>query len=86
MARNEDYRPPGRTPEGKPEAAATPRDVVHVRVGSFVLIFAVVIGVIGLFVGAPVLTIAAGVVIVVTVVDMVLAVRGQRERGSGEAG
>ncbi|MFI6907891.1 hypothetical protein ACIBKY_41965 [Nonomuraea sp. NPDC050394] len=86
MTHNEDYRPPERSPEGKPMASATPRDVVHIRVGSFILIFAVVLGVAGLLLGIPLLAVGAGVVIVATVVDMVLAVRGQRARGTGEAG
>lgn len=86
MTKNEDYRPPERSPEGKPMASATPRVVVHVRIGSFILIFAVALGVLGLLMDIPLLAIGAGVVIVVTVVDIVLAVRGQRARGSGEAG
>ncbi|MFI6297973.1 hypothetical protein ACIBEJ_40725 [Nonomuraea sp. NPDC050790] len=86
MTHNEDYRPPERSPEGKPMASATPRDVVHVRVGSFILFFAIAVGVVGLLADIPLLAVVAGVVAVATIVDIILAVRGQRARGSGEAG
>ncbi|MEV0586147.1 hypothetical protein [Nonomuraea sp. NPDC050310] len=89
MAQNErpeDVRPEEYSESGKPMVPATPRDVVHIRVGSFILVFALAIGVLGLIAHAPGLTWAAGIVAVITIVDIVLALRRQRSRGAGEAG
>ncbi|MBF8193151.1 hypothetical protein ITP53_47285 [Nonomuraea sp. K274] len=65
---------------------ATPRDVVHIRVGSFLLVFLFAFAVLGVIAGAPVMTGIAIVVAVATVVDIVLAVRRQQRRHHGEAG
>ncbi|WP_084960178.1 hypothetical protein [Thermoactinospora rubra] len=84
--RPEDIRREEFSKTGKPMVPATPRDVVHIRVGSFVLIFAFAIGVLGLIAHAPVITWVAGAVAVITIIDMVLAARRQKARGAGEAG
>lgn len=76
----------GRSESGKPMVPATPRDVAHIRVGSFILVFAFALAVLGLIASAPVLTGIAIVVAVITVVDIVLAVRRQKNRNVGEAG
>jgi hypothetical protein len=65
---------------------ATPRDVVHIRVGSFMLVFLFAFTVLGIITGAPVMTGVALALAVATVVDIVLAVRRQRRRRDGEAG
>ncbi|AQZ69267.1 unnamed protein product [[Actinomadura] parvosata subsp. kistnae] len=67
---------------------ATPRDVMHVRVGSFILVFLFAFAVLGLLTGAPVLTGIAVVLAIGTAIDMTLAVRRQkRQQGpDGEAG
>ncbi|MEO3870630.1 hypothetical protein ABGB18_17605 [Nonomuraea sp. B12E4] len=65
---------------------ATPRDVVHVRVGSFLLMFLFAFAVLGLIARAPVMTAVAILLGIATVVDMVLAVRRQKQRRDGEAG
>ncbi|MED7930182.1 hypothetical protein SMD20_38540 [Nonomuraea sp. LP-02] len=65
---------------------ATPRDVVHIRVGSFILVFLFAFTVLGLIAQAPVITGIAIALAVVTVVDMVLAVRRQKQGRDGEAG
>ncbi|GAA2214554.1 hypothetical protein GCM10009850_100190 [Nonomuraea monospora] len=66
---------------------ATPRDYMHVRVGSFILVFLFAFAVLGLLTGALVLTGIAVVLAIATAVDMVLAVRRQKHRGTdGEAG
>lgn len=65
---------------------ATPRDVVHIRVGSFVLVFMFAFAVLGLLTGAYVITAIAVVLAVVTVVDMVMAIRRQKRGHDGEAG
>ncbi|MEV0597150.1 hypothetical protein [Nonomuraea cavernae] len=76
----------GRSESGKPMVPATPRDVVHIRVGSFVLVFAFAFGVLGIIAQAYVVTVIAVVAAVVTIVDIVLAVRRQKDRNVGEAG
>ncbi|MEO3794334.1 hypothetical protein ABGB14_29315 [Nonomuraea sp. B10E15] len=65
---------------------ATPRDVVHIRVGSFLLVFLFAVAVLGLIAGAPVMTGIAAVLAVLTVIDITLAVRRQKQRSDGEAG
>ncbi|MGW0805783.1 hypothetical protein [Nonomuraea sp. NPDC002799] len=65
---------------------ATPRDVVHIRVGSFILVFLFAFAVLGVIARAPVITGIALVLAVVTVIDIVLAVRRQKSRRDGEAG
>ncbi|MEU8248106.1 hypothetical protein [Nonomuraea sp. NPDC048916] len=75
-----------RSNSGRPMVPATPRDVVHIRVGSFVLIFSFAFGVLGLIAKAPLLTVIAIVAAVVTIVDIVLAIRRQKDRNVGEAG
>ncbi|MCF6475519.1 hypothetical protein FAF44_45265 [Nonomuraea sp. MG754425] len=75
-----------RDQRGHAMVPATPRDVVHVRVGSFILMFLFAFAVLGLLTGAPVLTGIAIVLAIVTAIDMALAVRRQRRRGDGEAG
>ncbi|MFD1935835.1 hypothetical protein ACFSKW_30625 [Nonomuraea mangrovi] len=82
----DDYRPEQRSASGKPMVPSTPRDVVHIRIGSFVLVFLVAIGAISIFAGVGWLAVVAGVAAVATIVDIVLAVRRQKQRGSGEAG
>ncbi|MFI6479396.1 hypothetical protein ACIBH1_15790 [Nonomuraea sp. NPDC050663] len=84
--RPEDIRHEEFDERGKPMVPATPRDVVHIRVGSFVLIFCFAIGVLGIIAHAPVITWIAGIAAVITVVDIVLAARRQKTRGAGEAG
>lgn len=65
---------------------ATPRDVVHIRVGSFILMFLFAFAVLGLIAGAPVMTGVAVALFVVTIIDMAMAIRRQKQRRSGEAG
>ncbi|GGO65393.1 hypothetical protein [Nonomuraea cavernae] len=76
----------GRSESGKPMVPATPRDVVHIRVGSFILVFAFAFGVLGIISQAYGLTVIAALAAVITIVDIVLAVRRQRDRNVGEAG
>ncbi|MGV9303441.1 MULTISPECIES: hypothetical protein [unclassified Nonomuraea] len=84
--REDDYRPEQRSASGKPMVPSTPRDVVHIRVGSFILIFLLAIGAISVIAGIGWLAVVAGVLALATIADIVLAVRRQRERGAGEAG
>jgi hypothetical protein len=72
--------------KGHAMVPATPRDVVHIRVGSFLLVFMFAFTVLGLITGAPVITGIALVLAVATVIDIVMAVRRQKERSDGEAG
>ncbi len=65
---------------------ATPRDVAHIRVGSFILVFLFALAVLGVISRAPVMTGIAIVAAIVTVIDIVLAVRRQKDRDIGEAG
>ncbi|MET8985038.1 hypothetical protein ACFYUK_38590 [Nonomuraea wenchangensis] len=75
-----------RSSRGHAMVPATPRDVVHIRVGSFILVFLFAFTVLGLIAQAPVITGIAIALAVVTVVDMVLAVRRQKQGRDGEAG
>lgn len=75
-----------RDARGHPMVPATPRDVVHIRVGSFLLVFLFVFTVLGIIARAPVITGIALVAAVVTIIDITLAVRRQKQRGNGEAG
>ncbi|TMR95952.1 hypothetical protein [Nonomuraea basaltis] len=72
--------------KGHAMVPATPRDVVHIRVGSFLLVFLFAFTVLGIIVGAPVMTGVAVALAVATLIDIVLAVRRQKERHNGEAG
>ncbi|MFE3454357.1 hypothetical protein ACFXJ8_36090 [Nonomuraea sp. NPDC059194] len=84
--REDDYRPEEHSASGKPMVPSTPRDVVHIRVGSFILVFLAAIGAISIIAGIGWLAVVAGVAAIATIVDIVLAVRRQKERGAGEAG
>ncbi|WP_061298801.1 hypothetical protein [Herbidospora cretacea] len=70
-------------PRGKPMVPATPRDVVHVRLGSFGLVIALAVAVIA---GLSQVwwLMAIGIVAAVAIgVDMYLATRRQRTLGGG---
>ncbi|WP_248958266.1 hypothetical protein [Sphaerisporangium perillae] len=75
--------PEQRSETGKPMVTATPRDVIHIRLASFVLFLAVALGVLALVAKATVLVVVLAVVAVVAVVDILLAVRRQRRLGGG---
>ncbi|NRQ32638.1 hypothetical protein HII36_12430 [Nonomuraea sp. NN258] len=75
-----------RSPRGHPMVPATPRDVVHVRVGSFILMFLFAFAVLGIIAQAPVMTGIAVVLAVITVIDIALALRRQKNHRTGEAG
>ncbi|MER6506778.1 hypothetical protein ABT158_08190 [Nonomuraea sp. NPDC001636] len=72
--------------KGHPMVPATPRDVVHIRVGSFILVFLFAFTVLGLIAGAPVMAGIAIVLFIITIVDIALAIRRQKDRDTGEAG
>ncbi|MEV6980912.1 hypothetical protein AB0M95_06580 [Sphaerisporangium sp. NPDC051017] len=75
--------PEQRSETGKPMAAATPRDVIHIRLASFVLFVAIALGVLSLIAGATVPAVILGVVVVAAVVDVTMALRRQRRLGTG---
>ncbi|WP_336206122.1 hypothetical protein [Nonomuraea sp. LPB2021202275-12-8] len=75
-----------RSDRGHAMVPATPRDVAHIRVGSFILVFLFALAVLGVISRAPVMTGIAIVAAIVTVIDIVLAVRRQKDRDIGEAG
>ncbi|MGS2648080.1 hypothetical protein [Streptosporangium sp. G12] len=68
---------------GKPMVAATPRDVVHIRLGSFALIAVIGLGVLGLVAGITWLTVAMAVLAVIAIADIVLAMRRQSRTAPG---
>ncbi|HEX4818054.1 MAG TPA: hypothetical protein VFV66_35380 [Nonomuraea sp.] len=72
--------------KGHAMVPATPRDVVHIRVGSFLLVFLFAFTVLGLLTGALVMSGIALVLAALTVIDIVFAVRRQKGRHDGEAG
>ncbi|GAA3166110.1 hypothetical protein GCM10010466_66110 [Planomonospora alba] len=87
----EPQRPEETSRTGRTMVPATPRDVVHIRLGSFALIATLGIGVLGIIAGIPLLTGVMAVLAVVAAVDMAVATRRQnqeRERhdGMSEAG
>jgi hypothetical protein len=75
---------PGR--REKPAVPATPRDVVHIRLGSFALFFSLLIGALGLIAGIPVLTGIMAVIAIVAVIDIAIAIRRQSAREQEEDG
>jgi hypothetical protein len=76
----------GRDARNHAMVPATPRDVAHIRVVSFMMVFLFAFAVLGLIAGAPVITGIAVVLAIIAVVDIVLAVRRQKRGHSGEAG
>ncbi|GAA3446210.1 DUF6343 family protein [Planomonospora venezuelensis] len=88
---SEPQQPEQTSRTGKPMVPATPRDVVHIRIGSFGLIAALAIAVLAFVVGIPWLAVVMAVLAVVVAVDMVLAIRRQNQNrrmhgGMTEAG
>ncbi|MBP2703182.1 hypothetical protein JOL79_05125 [Microbispora sp. RL4-1S] len=72
-----------RSPSGKPMVPATPMDVIRIRLGSFVLVFCVAVGVLSAVARLWWLTGIVLVVAVLVVLNMVFAVRKQRTLGGG---
>ncbi|MEW9534622.1 hypothetical protein [Microbispora sp. NPDC049125] len=72
-----------RSPTGKPMVPATPMDVIRIRIGSFVLVFCVAVGILSIVGRLWWLTGVVAVVVVIVVLNMVLAVRKQRRLGGG---
>jgi hypothetical protein len=68
---------------GRPMVPATPRDVVHIRLGSFGLIPIIILGVFGFATGTIWLVVAMAVLAVVVIVDIALAVRRQSRSNPG---
>ncbi|MBB2910190.1 hypothetical protein FHS43_001453 [Streptosporangium becharense] len=82
MTTPEGQQPEETSADGRAMVPATPRDVVHIRLGSFVLVALIGISVIGFVSGLTWLLAVTAVLAVVVVVDMVLAMRRQsRARG-----
>jgi hypothetical protein len=63
--------------------AATPRDVIHIRLASFVIFLALAVCVLALVGRVALPAIVAAVVAVIAIVDVLFAVRRQRRLGSG---
>ncbi|GAT64481.1 hypothetical protein PS9374_00111 [Planomonospora sphaerica] len=87
----EPQRPEQTSRTGKTMVPATPRDVVHIRLGSFAMIAAIAIGALSFAAGLVWITAVMAVLAVVAAVDMGMAVRRQnrnREQRGGmtEAG
>lgn len=78
--------PEERSETGKPMVPSTPRDVLHVRIGSFILLFTIAFGTLAFVLGAVVLGVVMYVIALCTIADMVLAVRRQRRIGGGPEG
>jgi hypothetical protein len=72
-----------RSPSGKPMVPSTPKDVVHIRIGSFLLVLCVAVGLLSAVGRLWWLTAIVVLAAIVVIVDMVLAVRRQRELGGG---
>lgn len=78
--------PEERSETGKPMVPATPRDVLHIRIGSFVLLFALAFGTLAFVIGAVALGVVLYVVALATIADIALAVRRQRRLGGRPEG
>ncbi|MFI6454952.1 hypothetical protein ACIBF6_25720 [Streptosporangium amethystogenes] len=74
---SEEQLPEETSATGKPMVGATPRDVAHIRLGSFALVALIALGVLGLVAGITWLTVVMAVLAVVVIVDIALAVRRQ---------
>jgi hypothetical protein len=72
-----------RSPSGKPMVPATPKDVIHIRIGSLALVLCVGIGLLAGLTRLWWLTAIIAVVALALIADMVLAVRRQRSLGGG---
>ncbi|MEV5325348.1 hypothetical protein ACFMQL_06710 [Nonomuraea fastidiosa] len=77
-----------RDSRGHAMVPATPRDVVHIRVVSFMLVFLFAFTVLGIMTRAWVLAVIAVIAAIVAVTDLLMAVRRQKQRSGqdGEAG
>ncbi|MFG1700462.1 hypothetical protein [Nonomuraea sp. NPDC049309] len=77
-----------RDSRGHAMVPATPRDVVHIRVVSFMLVFLFAFTVLGIMTRAWVLAVIAVIAAIVAVIDLMMAVRRQKQRTGqdGEAG
>ncbi|HEY9524439.1 MAG TPA: hypothetical protein VIR33_14460 [Thermopolyspora sp.] len=75
--------PQERIRRGRSEAPGTPRDVIHILIGSFAVPVALVLAVAAYLSGAIVLTVVLIVIAIGAVVDIVLAVRRQKGLGAG---
>ncbi|GAA4570973.1 hypothetical protein [Planotetraspora kaengkrachanensis] len=72
-----------RSPSGKPMVPATPKDVIHIRIGSLALVLCAGIGLLAGLTRLWWLIAIVAVVALALVADMVLAVRRQRTLGGG---
>ncbi len=68
---------------GRAEVPGTPRDVIHLLIGSFVCPAALVLAALAFISGAKVLSGVLVLVAIGAVVDIVLAVRRQKKLGRG---
>ncbi|MEO3808422.1 hypothetical protein ABGB17_05410 [Sphaerisporangium sp. B11E5] len=75
--------PEQRSETGKPMVRATPRDVVHIRLGSFAIFLALALCVLAFVAGFTAVGVVLAVLAVAAVVDVVLAIRRQRRLGAG---
>lgn len=75
--------PEQRSTTGKPMVTGTPRDLIHIRLASFVVFLAVALGALALVAKATVLVAVLALIAVIAVVDVVLAIRRQRRLGGG---
>lgn len=78
--------PEERSETGKPMVRATPRDVVHIRIGSFILLFTLAFGGLSFAIGARVLSVILFLIAAGVIVDIALAVRRQRRLGGSADG
>ncbi|GGL12171.1 hypothetical protein Sme01_68720 [Sphaerisporangium melleum] len=75
--------PEQRSETGKPMVTATPRDIIHLRLASFVIFLALALGTLALVAKATVVAAVLGVIALIALVDVVFAVRRQRRLGRG---
>ncbi|MBG0829950.1 hypothetical protein HS041_19465 [Planomonospora sp. ID67723] len=79
MMTSEPQQPEETSKTGKPMVPATPRDVAHIRLGSFALIAALAIGALAFAGGIVWLTVVMVVLAIVAAIDMALAIRRQNQ-------
>lgn len=78
--------PEERSETGKAMVPATPRDVVHIRLGSFMMFIAIMLCVLSALTGSYVLSVVLALVVLGVAGDIALAIRRQRRYHGGPEG
>ncbi|MEV0967573.1 hypothetical protein [Microtetraspora glauca] len=75
--------PEQESPKGIPRVPATPRDVIHILIGAFILVLCFGVALTGALTRVWWVLAAAGFVAIIVIFDIYLAIRRQRRLGLG---